>query len=196
MLLSRARQYFVLASRVIARCAHCRRHQLCRPSLNRFIFLLYTCDGFEVVLLSRVFESVFEMMEGVLFPRRRFLQTEFNLDQMMPKGRESEAPAVIAEDIDVHAAKTLHEVVKHMTSGDEGEVRAAPRWVGRRGRRSGKYRGRRRAVGVSVPALSSCVLSPIGVGNARRVLQLTWQWQYNDPSPLQGWGREAWQGGA
>ncbi|CAM9928533.1 unnamed protein product [Laminaria digitata] len=57
----------------------------------------------------------------------RFLQTEFNLDQMMPKGREAEAPEVIAEDIDIHAAETLHDVVKHMASADEEEVRATPR---------------------------------------------------------------------
>ena len=45
---------------------------------------------------------------------------------MMPKGREAEAPDVIAEDIDIHAAETLHDVVKHMASADEEEVRASP----------------------------------------------------------------------
>lgn len=45
----------------------------------------------------------------------------------MPKGREAEAPEVIAEDIDIHAAETLHGVVKHMASAnEEDEVRSPP----------------------------------------------------------------------
>lgn len=38
------------------------------------------------------------------------------MDQMMPKGREDEAPKVLREDIDIQAAETLHGVVTHMAS--------------------------------------------------------------------------------
>ncbi|CAM9688099.1 unnamed protein product, partial [Ectocarpus sp. 12 AP-2014] len=51
----------------------------------------------------------------------RFLQTEFNMDQMMPKGREHEAPDVLAEDIDIRAAEALHGVVAHLASASEEE---------------------------------------------------------------------------
>ncbi|CAM9270799.1 unnamed protein product [Ectocarpus fasciculatus] len=51
----------------------------------------------------------------------RFLQTEFNMDQMMPKGREHEAPEVLGEDIDIRAAEALHGVVAHLASASEEE---------------------------------------------------------------------------
>lgn len=49
----------------------------------------------------------------------RFLQTEFNMDQMMPKGREHEAPDVLRQDIDIQAAESLHGVVAHLASASE-----------------------------------------------------------------------------
>lgn len=55
----------------------------------------------------------------------RFLQTEFNMDQMMPKGREHEAPQVLAEDIDIRAAEALHGVVAHLASASEEVSRCA-----------------------------------------------------------------------
>ncbi|CAN0071398.1 unnamed protein product [Scytosiphon promiscuus] len=45
--------------------------------------------------------------------------TEFNMDQMMPKGREHEAPKVLREDIDIQAAESLHGVVAHLASASE-----------------------------------------------------------------------------
>ena len=51
----------------------------------------------------------------------RFLQTEFNMDHMMPRGRESEAPKVLAEDIDTHAAETLRDVVAHVATARGSE---------------------------------------------------------------------------
>ncbi|CAN0164415.1 unnamed protein product [Ectocarpus sp. 8 AP-2014] len=45
-----------------------------------------------------------------------FLQSEFNLDRMMPTGREHEATKVTEEDIDVQAAESLHGVVAHIAS--------------------------------------------------------------------------------
>lgn len=61
----------------------------------------------------------------------RFLQTEFNMDQMMPKGKEDEAPPVLAEDIDIQAAETLRDVVAHIASANDevgswGEVSLLP----------------------------------------------------------------------
>lgn len=45
------------------------------------------------------------------------------MDQMMPKGREHQAPKVLGEDIDVQAAETLHDVVAHLAeSASEEEV--------------------------------------------------------------------------
>lgn len=52
-------------------------------------------------------------------PPPRFFQTEFNLDHMMPTGREHEATKVLDEDIDIQAAKSLHGVVAHMASARE-----------------------------------------------------------------------------
>lgn len=52
------------------------------------------------------------------------------MDQMMPKGREHEAPTVLGEDIDIQAAETLHGVVAHLAesaSEEVGEVGAARR---------------------------------------------------------------------
>lgn len=46
----------------------------------------------------------------------RFLQSEFNLDRMMPTGREHEVTKVLEEDIDIQAAESLHGVVAHMVS--------------------------------------------------------------------------------
>ncbi|CAB1115183.1 unnamed protein product [Ectocarpus sp. CCAP 1310/34] len=43
------------------------------------------------------------------------------MDQMMPKGREHEAPDVLAEDIDIRAAEALHGVVAHLASASEEE---------------------------------------------------------------------------
>ncbi|CAM9203306.1 unnamed protein product, partial [Ectocarpus sp. 13 AM-2016] len=53
----------------------------------------------------------------------RFFQTEFNLDHMMPTGREHEATNVLDEDIDIQAAKSLHGVVTHMVSAREEKFR-------------------------------------------------------------------------
>lgn len=44
---------------------------------------------------------------------------------MMPRGREPEAPKALDEDIDIHAAETLRDVVANLASADE-EVRV--RW--------------------------------------------------------------------
>ncbi|CBN78597.1 conserved unknown protein [Ectocarpus siliculosus] len=52
--------------------------------------------------------------------------TEFNLNHMMPTGREHEATKVLDEDIDIQAAKSLHGVVAHMASARE-EFREQPR---------------------------------------------------------------------
>lgn len=40
----------------------------------------------------------------------------------MPRGRESEAPEVLAEDIDIHAAETLRDVVADIATRREGQV--------------------------------------------------------------------------
>ncbi|CAN0201365.1 unnamed protein product, partial [Ectocarpus sp. 8 AP-2014] len=53
----------------------------------------------------------------------RFFQTEFNLDHMMPTGREHEVTKVLDEDIDIQAAKSLHGVVAHIASAREEKFR-------------------------------------------------------------------------
>ncbi|CAM9273530.1 unnamed protein product [Ectocarpus sp. 4 AP-2014] len=61
----------------------------------------------------------------------RFFQTEFNLDHMMPTGREHKATKVLDEDIDIQAAKSLHGVVAPMASAREEfkeQPRDANRW--------------------------------------------------------------------
>ncbi|CAM9767141.1 unnamed protein product, partial [Ectocarpus sp. 12 AP-2014] len=58
--------------------------------------------------------------------------TEFNLDHMMPTGREHEATKVLDEDIDIQAAKSLHGVVAHMASAREEVGREQPRDGNRR----------------------------------------------------------------
>ncbi|CAM9373117.1 unnamed protein product [Ectocarpus fasciculatus] len=50
-----------------------------------------------------------------------FLQSEFNLDRMMPTGREHEVTKVLEEDIDIQAAESLHGVVAHMVSARKEE---------------------------------------------------------------------------
>lgn len=82
-------------------------------------------DSIQTVLTPR-FEASLERVSSApsenVVPSR-FLQTEFNMDQMMPKGREQDAPKVLGEDIDVQAAETLHDVVAHLASAsDEEEV--------------------------------------------------------------------------
>lgn len=49
------------------------------------------------------------------------------MDQMMPKGREHEAPEVLGEDIDIRAAEALHDVVAHLASASEEVSRCV--WV-------------------------------------------------------------------
>lgn len=51
------------------------------------------------------------------------------MDQMMPKGREHEAPDVLRQDIDIQAAESLHGVVAHLASAsEEVSVGGGGRW--------------------------------------------------------------------
>ncbi|CAM9795493.1 unnamed protein product [Discosporangium mesarthrocarpum] len=50
----------------------------------------------------------------------RFLQTEFDLNLMMPKGQEEERPPVLDEDIQATAAETLHKLVLSLSPVEEG----------------------------------------------------------------------------